>query len=75
MSKQNTPTPTPFNLSRVTLMAICEGSGLCRSSGGKAGTEESWGWKGVGSLVKLYFAGMDIKNCDKGSHLNKKITG
>lgn len=56
-------------------MAICEGSGLCRSSGGKARTEQSWGWKGVGSLVKLYFAGMDIKNCDKGSHLNKKITG
>lgn len=27
--------------------------------GRQLGTEESWGWKGVGSLVKLYFAEMN----------------
>lgn len=31
--KQKTPTPTQFNLSRGIRIAICEGSGLCRSSG------------------------------------------
>lgn len=27
----------------------------------------------MGSLGKMYFGGLNIKNCDRGSHLNKKL--